>query len=158
MFDVSLVERPEDRNEKRRQHAHGDTDAHFRRGSTHHEHDAGDCDDADCEFTQVEPASGQPGFDDRHEERSRTHARGGDGGIGELDRTVKGDPVQRHDDADAGKDTGRAVVDHSQAAPEGGHHASAMTTINMRHHTSANAGSEMSLPRIAVKPQITTQK
>ena len=34
----------------------------------------------------------------------------------------------------------------------------AMTTISMRHHTSANAGSEISFPRIAVKPQMTTQK
>ena len=36
--------------------------------------------------------------------------------------------------------------------------ASAATTINMRHQTSGSAGSEISLPRIAVKPHSSTQK
>src|SRR6478672_9230164 len=35
--------------------------------------------------------------------------------------------------------------------------ASAPTTINMRHHTSGNAESVSSLPRMAVKPQSSTQ-
>ena len=38
-----------------------------------------------------------------------------------------------------------------------GRQASAATTNNMRHHTSCSAGSEMSLPRMAVMPHSTTQ-
>ena len=35
--------------------------------------------------------------------------------------------------------------------------AIAATTISIRHHTSGSAGSVISLPRIAVKPQRKTQ-
>ena len=39
-----------------------------------------------------------------------------------------------------------------------GSSASAATTINLRHQTIGRAGSEINLPRIAVKPHSSTQK
>ena len=39
-----------------------------------------------------------------------------------------------------------------------GTNARASTTSDIRHHTSANAGSVINLPRMAVKPQITTHR
>ena len=38
-----------------------------------------------------------------------------------------------------------------------GSSANAAITINIRHHTSGSAGSEMALPKMAVKPHNSTQ-
>src|SRR6185437_5456119 len=97
----ALVERAEGGAERRRQHAHCDTEAHVRGNAAHDQRDTRHHRHADQQFTRNEFPSHHPRLDDCEEHRRERNAGRSNRRIGKLDRGVERQPVQRHQYADA---------------------------------------------------------
>ena len=159
VFDEALVERAEQGDQQRRQRADRNAEAHRGRHAADHQRDAGQHRDAEQQFAHEKRRLASLGSISAVNGVASAMQVAPDRRVGELDRAVEREPVQRDQHADAGvgadeaRPASRAARARCAAAARARRPPAACAT-----RPAAARGSVISLPRMAVKPHSTTQK